>query len=282
MTHTPANPESAPRVMLLCGGLGMRLREESEHKPKTMVEIGGRPLIWHLMRHYARFGLKRFVVCLGYKGERIREYFLNYDYMNHDFTITLRGQTPTIEVHAHVTPEPGHDAETEHGWEVTLAETGQTAMTGARVRRAARYIDTDLFLCTYGDGVGNVNIKALLQFHRAHGRIATVTSVSPQSRFGALVTDGDRVLEFAEKPELEGSLVNGGFFVFDKRVLDYLSDEDDCILEREPFMRLAGDRQMMTFRHTGYWHCMDTPRDVQQLSQEWHSGRPGWLQPPPA
>ncbi len=265
-----------PRVVLLCGGMGMRLREEAEHRPKTMVEIGGRPILWHIMRHYSRYGFKRFVVCLGYKGERIREYFLNYEYMNNDFTISLQSGERRIEVMQK--PLPGQDRECEAGWEVTLAETGQGAMTGARLKRVEHYIDSDLFLCTYGDGVANVDLRALLSFHREHKKIATITGVSPISRFGTIVTDGSRVVEFTEKPDLHESLINGGFFIFDRRVFSYLSEDDPCVLEREPFQRLATDRQLMTYQHRGYWHCMDTPRDVQQLNEEWKTGRPGWLQ----
>lgn len=247
----------------------MRLREETEHKPKPMVEIGDRPMIWHIMRHYARYGFHRFVLCLGYKGDIIREFFLNYEYMNSDFTISLERGRRNIEIH------PGQGEELN--WEVTLAETGQATMTGARIKKIERYIDTDLFLATYGDGVSNVDLDKLLSFHREHGKVATITGVSPISRFGTLVTEGSHVLDFTEKPELKESLINGGFFVFDRRIFDYLSSDERCILEKEPFMALAKDRQMMTYRHDGYWQCMDTMRDVQQLNEEWKSGHAGWL-----
>jgi glucose-1-phosphate cytidylyltransferase len=258
----------------------MRLREEAEHKPKAMVEIGGRPILWHIMRHYERFGFNRFVICLGYKGERIREYFLNYEYMNNDFTISVKPGERRLEVHPHPAlpgdrVRAGDQGAEQASWEVTLVDTGQTAMTGARLKRIERYIDTDEFFCTYGDGLCNVNIQDLQEFHRGHGRYATITGVSPISRFGTLVTSGDRVCEFAEKPELKDSLINGGFFVFSRKVFDYLSVEDDCILEQAPFLALARDGNMMTYRHRGYWQCMDTPRDVQQLNDEWQRG-PGW------
>jgi glucose-1-phosphate cytidylyltransferase len=265
--------EKPPKVVLLCGGQGMRLREEAEHKPKAMVEVGGRPILWHIMRHYERHGFNRFVVCLGYKGERIREYFLNYEYMNNDFTVSVRGSQRQLQIHG----SPLDAEERETGWEVTLVDTGQTSMTGARIKRIQRYIDTDYFLATYGDGVSNVNIRALVDFHQTHGRIASITGVSPISRFGTLVTEGNQVTEFAEKPELRDSLINGGFFVFDKRVFNYLSDDDGCVLENEPFDKLARDGHMMTYRHTGYWQCMDTPRDVHQLNEEWRLGKPGWV-----
>jgi glucose-1-phosphate cytidylyltransferase len=251
----------------------MRLREEAEHKPKPMIEIGGRPILWHIMQHYMRHGFYRFVVCLGYRGERIREYFLNYDYMNNDLTISLRRGERRIEVHRAKAPAP----ELEAGWEVTLAETGLLAMTGARLKRIERYIDSDIFLATYGDGLSNVDLRALVAFHRAHGRAATVTGVSPISRFGTLITEGDRVVEFAEKPEIKEGLINGGFFVFDRRVFSYLADDDACVLEAEPLAALARDDQLRTFRHRGYWQCMDTPRDVKLLNDEWRGGRPGWL-----
>jgi glucose-1-phosphate cytidylyltransferase len=251
----------------------MRLREETEHKPKPMVEIGGRPLLWHLMRHYSRHGFHRFVLCLGYKGDVIRRYFLEYEYMNSDFTIALGlGSGPGSERSIEL-----HPSERDRAWSVTLAETGLDTLTGARVKRVERYIETDYFLCTYGDGLSNVDLGALVAFHRAHGKLATITSVSPRSRYGTVITDGDQVRSFAEKPELRETLVNGGFFVFDRRALDYLSSDASCMLEHEPFARLVRDGQMMTYRHDGYWACMDTPRDVQQLNEEWRGGSPGWL-----
>jgi glucose-1-phosphate cytidylyltransferase len=268
------NKNLVPRVVLLCGGLGMRLREESEHKPKAMVEIGGRPILWHIIRHYERFGFNRFVICLGYKGELIREYFLNYEYMNSDLTISVRAGERKIIVHQ-TTQMPGDSEEREQGWEVTLVDTGQNSMTGARLKRVERYIDTDDFFCTYGDGVSNVDLAQLASFHRAHKKTATITGVSPISRFGTLITQGDRVCEFTEKPELRDSLINGGFFMFNRKVFDYLSDDDQCVLEQGPFHAMAHDGAMMTYRHRGYWQCMDTPRDVAQLNEEWkHS--PAW------
>jgi glucose-1-phosphate cytidylyltransferase len=270
-------PSVKPPVVLLCGGLGMRIREEAEFKPKAMVEIGGRPILWHIMRHYARFGYSRFIVCLGYRGDSIREYFLNYEYMNHDFTITTAPGARQIVVHTR--DDPSEAAGYERGWQVTLAETGQDAMTGARVKRIERYVETDFFLCSYGDGLSNVDIGKLVAFHESHGRASTVTGVSPQSRFGTMLTSGDRVTSFAEKPDLKESLINGGFFVFDRRVFSYLSADASCILEHEPFGALARDGHMMTYRHDGYWQSMDTPRDVKQLNDEWSRGEPGWLRP---
>lgn len=262
-----------PKVVILCGGLGMRLREESEHKPKAMVEVGGRPILWHIMRHYERYGLNRFVLCLGYKGDDIRQYFLNYQYMNNDFTIALSRGKPAIEVHASADTQ----AENARGWEVTLGETGQKTMTGGRVKRIEKYIDSDYFLCTYGDGVSNVDLDALVAFHKQHGKLATVTAVAPFSKYGTIETDGNRITAFAEKPEMKESLISGGFFVFSREVFSYLSADESCVLEQLPFDALVRDGQMMTYRHKGYWQSMDTPRDVKQLNDEWNAGDPGWL-----
>ncbi len=262
-----------PRVVLLCGGLGMRLREETEHKPKALVEVGGHPILWHIMRHYGRHGFNRFVICLGYKGERIREYFLNYEYLNHDVTVSFGRGERRIEVHA----SSGGDAPGRAlDWEVTLVDTGQHSMTGARLKRVERYIDTQRFLCTYGDGVSDVDLSALVRFHEGHGKVATITGVAPISRFGALVTDCDKVVEVAEKPELTDALINGGFFCFDRRIFDFLSGEDGCVLEQGPLSRLAAEGELMAFRHRGYWRCVDTPRDLHQLNEDWKND-PQWV-----
>jgi glucose-1-phosphate cytidylyltransferase len=251
-------------VVILCGGLGTRMRDETEFRPKPMVEIAGRPILWHIMKIYAHFGHDAFVLSLGYKGEVIRQYFMNYDAWTRDVTVRL-GPDPRVSFHG-PTPET---------WTVTLADTGASAMTGARVKRIERYIDGDTFMLTYGDGVANIDIPRLLAFHRAHGRIATVTGVRPPSRFGELVTDGARVVEFSEKPSIsQGGYVNGGFFVFNRAVFDYFSDDDGCVLEREPLERLAKDHQLEMYRHDGYWQCMDTPRDLQHLHEAWQLGAP--------
>lgn len=270
------SPVVTPPVVILCGGLGMRLREESEFKPKPMVEIGGRPILWHILRHYERHGFHRFILCLGYRGDKIREYFLDYEYMNNDVTIGIADGRRTVTVH----PNPA-EARPE-SWQVTLAETGALAMTGARIKRIEKYVDTPYFLATYGDGVSNVDINALVAFHQAHGKLATLTSITPTSRFGALDTKGDVVTSFMEKPEMVDNPVNGGFFVFNREVFDYLQDDESCVLEHGPFAKLASDGQMMTYRHPGYWQSMDTPRDVKLLNDEWRTGNPGWLGPSPA
>lgn len=254
------------QTLILCGGMGTRLREETEYRPKPMVEIGGRPILWHIMKMYAAHELREFVVCLGYKGELIKEYFLHYEAMHNDFTIEL-GRRDTVTY---------HDAHTESGWKVTLADTGLHSMTGARIKRAAKYVTGDRFMVTYGDGVADVDLRALLAFHRAQGTIGTVTGVRPSSRFGELLTDGRRVLQFSEKPQTHEGLINGGFFVFERAFLDYLTDSPDCVLEGVPLERLVADGQLSVYHHDGFWQCMDTYRDNQQLNQIWESGTAKW------
>jgi glucose-1-phosphate cytidylyltransferase len=252
-------------VMILCGGQGTRFREQTERRPKPMIELGGRPLLWHLMSFYAAHGHRDFVLCLGYMGEVIKRYFLDFAALESDFTVDL-SQPKKLELH-------GGGA---RDWRVTCADTGELAMTGARVKRAARYLEGDTFLLTYGDGLSDVDLEALLDFHRSHGRACTVTGVRPQSRFGELVVDGDQVMRFSEKPLVSEGYVNGGFFVCSRRVLDYLSDGDACTFEREPMERLAADGQLMVYKHHGYWQCMDTYRDLQRLEEEWKRGRAPW------
>jgi glucose-1-phosphate cytidylyltransferase len=254
-----------PKVVILCGGAGTRLREETEYKPKPMVAIGDRPILWHIMKIYAAFGFYDFVLCLGYKGDVIRNFFLNYDLFNSDITIDLG----TKEITTHATL---HD---QHRWRITLAETGQETMTGGRVARIRDYIDDDTFMLTYGDGVGDVNIEDLLRFHHEQGRIATVTAVHPLARFGELTLDGDMALGFHEKPQSGQGWINGGFFVCNRKVFDYLGG-DDCVLEREPMERLAADGQLAAYRHTGYWQYMDTLRDMELLNAQWSSGEAPW------
>lgn len=254
------------KVVILCGGLGTRLREETEFRPKPMVDVGRRPILWHIMKIYSHFGFREFVLCLGYRGNVIREYFLNYEAMNSDFTIRL-GERHTIsylEPHA------------EQGFSVTLAETGHDTMTGGRIKRAAKYLDDDTFMVTYGDGLADVDVRALLDFHRRHGRLATVTSVRPVSRFGMIEVDEKqkRVLHFTEKPVIDG-WISAGFFVFNRDVLDYLTG-DDCVLEREPLEHLARDGQLMAYRHDGFFFAMDTYRDYRALNDMWASGEAPW------
>lgn len=254
------------QTLILCGGMGTRLREETEYRPKPMIEIGGRPILWHIMKMYAAFHHTEFVVCLGYKGEKIKEYFLHYEAMHNDFTVEL-GRRSAVTY---------HDRHTEDGWKVTLADTGIQTMTGARIKLASRYLTGDRFMVTYGDGVSDVDLDALLAFHRQQGTLATVTGVRPSSRFGELLNDGRLVTQFSEKPQTHHGLINGGFFIFERAFLDYLTDSPDCVLEREPLERLAADGQLAVYHHEGFWQCMDTYRDFQQLNQLWESGEPRW------
>ncbi len=250
--------------MILCGGLGTRMREETEFRPKPMVEIGGRPLLWHIMKLYAAHGFKDFVLCLGYRGEMIKQYFADYYLHNSDVTFELATGQPTY-----------HSCHQED-WRVTLVETGHDAMTGARVKRVAHHLDAELFFCTYGDGLADIDVEALLDFHRSHGRLATVTGVLPPSRFGRLVVDGDAVTSFSEKPLDESGLVSGGFFVFGRRFLDRLSADSSCVLERAPLESLARDGQLAVYEHPGYWQCADTIRDVDLLRRLWDEGEAPW------
>jgi glucose-1-phosphate cytidylyltransferase len=256
------------QTLILCGGMGTRLREETEYRPKPMVEIGGRPILWHIMKCYAAYGFTDFVICLGYKGETIKEYFLNYEAMNNDFTIEL-GKRNSVAF---------YDAHGENGWRITLVDTGIQTMTGARIKRASRYLSGDRFMVTYGDGVSDVNLRTLVAFHERANTLATVTGVHPSSRFGELLVNGDRVEQFSEKPQTHEGLVNGGFFVFERGALEYLSDDPECVLEREPLERLAAGGQLSVYQHRGFWQCMDTYRDYQQLNQLWDSGRAEWKQ----
>ena len=251
------------KVVVLAGGLGTRLREETEYRPKPMVEIGGYPIIWHILKNFSHFGLTDFVVAAGYRGEVIRDYFLNFRARSQDFTVNLG----TGEVDYHAARSIGSD------WSVTVADTGKDTMTGGRVKRAARYTE-GRFMVTYGDGLADVDIDRLLAFHESRGRLATVTTTRPNSRFGVLDVDQEGVVErFREKPQADGH-VNAGFFVFEPEVLDYL--DDDCILEREPLERLAADRQLVAFEHSGFWQPMDTYREFQMLNEMWDDGRAPW------
>ncbi|MDA1303399.1 MAG: glucose-1-phosphate cytidylyltransferase [Nitrospirae bacterium] len=257
---------SQPKVVILCGGMGTRLREETEFRPKPLVEIGGRPILWHIMKSYAHYGFKNFVLCLGYKGELIKDYFLNYEAMNNDFTISL-GNPNKIKIHGN---------HSENGWTVTLSDTGTTAMTGARIKRIEQFIDGDEFFATYGDGVADIRIDELLEFHRTHGKIATVTGVCPPSRFGELIEVENQVVDFREKPVQPKGHINGGFFVFSRRVFEYLSSEDNCVLEKEPLEQLSKDGELLMYSHNGYWQCMDTYRDQQALNEAWMKKSSPW------
>jgi len=253
-------------VVILCGGLGTRLREETEYRPKPMVEIGGRPILWHIMRLYAHAGFKEFVLCLGYKGMMIKEYFLNYQPLVSDFTIRL-GEAPSV---SYLNGREAVD------WSVTLVDTGQDAMTGARVKRVQRYVNADRFMLTYGDGLASIDIRELLRFHRNQRKLVTVTGVHPPSRFGEMNVRNGVVQHFDEKPQISEGMVNGGFFVCEKGFFDYLSEDESCVLEQEPLQRVAGDGQLAAYSHEGFWQCMDTYREWQLLTNLWESGRAPW------
>lgn len=256
------------KTVILCGGLGTRLREETEFRPKPMIVVGDKPILWHIMRMYSTYGFKEFILCLGYKGEVIKNYFLEYDLLYSDFTLRLG--TKQITRHSVF-----HD---ESDWQVTLAETGLQTMTGGRIKRIEKYIDGESFMMTYGDGLANIDIHRLLKFHKEKGRIATVTAARPIARFGELAVNGDLAESFREKPQIESGWINGGFFVFQKKVFDYL--DEDCVLEKGPMERLAREKQLAVYKHTGYWRCMDTYRDLEALNHDWMSGHPGWLTSP--
>jgi glucose-1-phosphate cytidylyltransferase len=251
------------KVVILAGGLGSRLSEETVSRPKPMVEIGGKPMLWHIMNIYAAQGYRDFVIACGYKGEVIKEYFRNFYYHNTDLIVNLRdGSCSTLNSQS---PD----------WRITLVDTGLETMTGGRLLRLAQAIGREPFMVTYGDGIGNVDVRALEAFHREHGGIATVTAVRPPARFGGLVFDGTRVAEFSEKPQTSEGWINGGFFVFTSKVFDYL-ENDQTILERSPLERLSRDRQLHAFRHEGFWQPMDTLREKQLLESLWASGEAPW------
>jgi len=260
-----AVPECIP-VVILCGGLGTRLREETEYRPKPMVEIGGRPILWHIMRLYAHYGFKEFILCLGYKGMMIKEYFLNYQPLMSDFTIRL-GEVPSV---SYLGDRESID------WSVTLADTGLETMTGARVKQIEKYVQAERFMLTYGDGLASINVHALLEYHRAHGKLVTITGVRPPSRFGEMSVRDGTVSSFNEKPQVSEGLVNGGFLVCERGFFSYLSDDDGCILEQEPLRRLAADGELAAYEHEGFWQCMDTYREWQMLTRWWESGTAPW------
>lgn len=252
------------KAVILAGGLGTRISEESHLKPKPMIEIGGRPILWHIMKIYSAHGVNDFVVCLGYKGYVIKEYFANYFLHMSDVTFDMRDNH--MEVHTrHAEP-----------WRVTLVDTGEDSMTGGRLRRVARYLEGDEAFCfTYGDGVADINIRQEIDFHRAHGKLATVCAVQPPGRYGALMRDGDAVHGFKEKPPGDGAWINGGFFVLSPKVIPYI-DGDDMPWEAEPLTRIAEERQLQAYEHQGFWQPMDTLRDKNLLESLWQSGQAPW------
>ncbi|SDT46989.1 glucose-1-phosphate cytidylyltransferase [Mucilaginibacter mallensis] len=253
------------KVVLLAGGLGTRLSEETVLKPKPMVEIGGMPILWHIMKIYSAHGFNDFVVCLGYKGYLIKEYFANYFLHKSDVTIDLKDNSIKV-----------HDSQAEP-WTITLVDTGKDSMTGGRIKRIQPYVNNEDFMLTYGDGVGNLNIKELVDFHKKHDKLCTVTSVQPSGRFGALnILDDSTVHSFMEKPKGDGAWINGGFFVCKPQVFDYIKDGDSTVWEQQPMEQIANAGQMNAYKHTGFWRPMDTLKDKHDLNEMWDNNNAPW------
>jgi glucose-1-phosphate cytidylyltransferase len=253
-------------VVILCGGMGTRIRDVSEAVPKPLIDVGGRPILWHVMKVYDHFGFRRFVLCLGYRGADIKQYFLRYRENVADFTVHLKGEHEVV-----FRNDQGNE-----DWEVTCVDTGLLTGTGGRIGRVRRFVDTPTFMLTYGDGLGSVDLRGLLAHHRAQGRIGTVTGVHPTSRYGEMLVDGDVVTEFNEKPTVAEGFVSGGFFAFESAFFDYVSPDEGLFLEAEPLRRLAQDRQLAVFPHEGFWVGMDTYREHALLNDLWNRGHAPW------
>jgi glucose-1-phosphate cytidylyltransferase len=259
---------SGMEVVVFCGGLGTRLREETEFKPKPMVKIGEHPILWHVMKHYAHFGHKRFVLALGYRGEYIKEYFYNYHLQTHDFTIQLGDGGGAVAI---------HDRAGTEDWRVTCIDTGPNTLKGGRLKRVAPFVKGDLFLCTYGDGVANVDLDDLVAFHKSHGKMATVTGVIPSMRFGEVRSNTDGTVDFAEKRHTgEAAMVNGGYYVLSREIFEYLTDDDKQDFEMGPLEQVAKQGELMMYRHEDFWHCMDNVRDMNALARMWEDGSAPW------
>lgn len=255
-----------PKVVILCGGRGTRMKGETEMLPKPLIEIGGKPILWHIMKTYTHYGYKDFVLCLGYKGSLIKEYFFHYHVLSNDFTIRLSNEREM----------KFHNQSDEIDWSVTLVDTGINTLKGARIKKIEPYIDGDLFLLTYGDGIADVNIDKLIDFHRSHGKIGTLTGVRPPSRFGDIVVDRGRVMDFTEKPQASAGLINGGFFVFNRKIFDYLTTDERCDFEVGALEKLAKDGELMVYDHKGSWECMDTVRETEHLNERWNNNQAFW------
>jgi glucose-1-phosphate cytidylyltransferase len=256
-------------VVILCGGKGTRVHEETEFRPKPLIDIGGKPILWHIMKIFASAGARDFILCLGYKGDQIRRYFLEYELMESSVTLDFRSRSRDRRL-------VFHDRPAEDDWRITFVNTGLSANTGARIKRIEPFVRADRFFMTYGDGVANIDVAKLHDFHVSHGRIATVTGVRPASRFGDLVVEGDSVTEFSEKRQTRQGYINGGFFVMENRIFDYLEDVDACMFEGPPLERLASDGELMMHRLHTFWHCLDTYRDKEALEDLWRSGKADW------
>jgi glucose-1-phosphate cytidylyltransferase len=256
------------KVAILCGGYGTRIRDVADNIPKPMIPIGEYPILWHIMKYYACYGYKEYVLCLGYRGDVIRDFFINYAAHTSDFTIDLNNNRDIVY----------HNDHSELDWKVTLAETGTGAMTGARIKRVEKYLnDEECFMLTYGDGVGDIDIDQLVAFHRSHGKILTVTGVRPPGRFGELISDeAGRVVGFNEKPQAAAGLISGGFFVCNRELFRYLNDAEDLVFEQEPVISLVRDREMMVYQHQGFWQPMDTYREYKLLNDLYESRKAPW------
>lgn len=257
------------QVVLLCGGQGTRMREETEFKPKALVEVGGRPILWHLMHLYYRAGYRRFVLCLGYKGQMIKDYFLNYKWLEFDFTLNLKSGDKI----AH-----GADRELED-WEIVFAETGEDAQTGCRLARAQKYIEGDTFLFNYCDGLSNIDLDSLVAFHKSKQKIATVTGFHPRSRYGVVRADENDVVNYWQEKPMMVDLTSGGFFVLNKRIFEYVDDDPNCIFEKSPLEKLAADRALALYVHHGFWYSMDTYKEALTLNEMYRSGEAPWTKP---
>lgn len=254
------------KTVILAGGYGTRIRDVTSDIPKPMIHIGNHPIIWHIMRQYAYYNFKEFILCLGYKSDVIKDYFLNYQIRQSDFTLDLKNQK--IENHVHNIIED---------WQITFAETGLNSLTGARVYKIKQYLEKDdCFMLTYGDGVSNINIKQLIEFHKSHGRLMTVTGAHPPGRFGELEIKGNQVIGFNEKPQATEGWISAGFFVCNRNVLDYLTSNEDLIFEKEPIDTIVKENQLMVYKHDNFWHPMDTSRDYKLLNQLWEQGNAPW------
>lgn len=255
-------------IFILAGGLGTRIKEETELRPKPMVPVGNHPILWHIMKKYSKHGFRKFVICTGFKSEVIKNYFLHYDALNSDFTVNLKTHNITF-----------HSVDHDEDWDVTVAYTGELTMTGGRIAKAAeKYLgNAEYFGVTYGDGLTNADLSHEFEFHKSHGKIGTVLGINPPSRFGELKLKGHDVIEFAEKPEFKENWINGGYFFFKKEFLNYLSKDENLVLEKTPLINLAKDNQLCIYKHDGFWACMDTQRDREYLESLWKSGNPPWF-----
>ncbi len=253
------------KVVILAGGFGTRISEESHLRPKPMIEIGEQPILWHIMKEYSHYGFKDFIICLGYKSYVIKEYFADYFLHTSDVTFDLAKNEMTV-----------HNNYSED-WKVTLVDTGLNTMTGGRIKRIQKYVGNETFMLTYGDGVSDVNINELVQFHKSHGKLATMTAVNVGQKFGVLVTDKDNnIKSFREKRDTDGSLINGGYMVLEPKVFDYITEGDSTVFEQKPLEKLAEENQLVAYNHKGFWKCMDTQRDKMQLEEMWNSGQAKW------